>query len=334
MLCSTVGAKKDWKRQIEPVRLAVIDLGTNSVRFDVYEVGGGKPITRLHREKSMVRLGEGLYKDSNVLSRESIARTVRVFDEFNNWIKKWNVSHITAFGTSALRDAANSETVIQEVKKRTNIQIRIISGTEEAQLIAKGILNNETTPQGLYGLVDIGGGSTEISICHKKAVMGSHSFNLGATRIQQLFLKTIPPEKSKNGLDPIAQLREHIRSVMNPVIEKKNWPHVEIMIGSSGTLRAIQKMIKKANEKIQPFKKKSLESIVHQIEFLNRKELEKFPGMDPKRVDLILAGAVLLDEILNIFDTKKIFTTEYALRDGILESELERLIKGFPDSGT
>ena len=307
------------------MRIAVIDLGTNSVRFDVYEVKELGEVRRLHREKQMVRLGDGLF-DRGVLSEPAIKRTVDAIDSFSKRIKQLGVSDVRAFATSAVRDSKNPQDLLKEVKSKAGIQIEVISGDQEALLIAKGILNNEVTPSGVFALIDIGGGSTEVSICQKKTILDRFSFKLGANRLHQMFLKSSPPQGNGKGEDLLAPLRTHIRSVIEPVVQKRNWPKLMIGIGSSGTARAIEKILKKKDSKVDPFRVDALGDLVKKLVPLTQKELLKIPGMDPKRVDIMLAGTVLLEEFGRAFHLKKFYTTEYSLRDGIFEEMMESLV--------
>src|SRR5690349_20184162 len=147
------------------MRIAIIDLGTNSVRFDIHQLGPKKgSVRQLHREKIMVRLGQGVFLNGK-LDRSAIQRTLHAFTRFKKSAAQFKAAKTIAFGTSALRESSDGEKFLKLVHERTGIQIRVISGSEEAQLIALGILSNEKTPKGKYALVDIGGGSTEISIC-------------------------------------------------------------------------------------------------------------------------------------------------------------------------
>jgi exopolyphosphatase/guanosine-5'-triphosphate,3'-diphosphate pyrophosphatase len=171
------------------MRIALIDLGTNAVRFDVVEVSPAGGVARLHRERLAVRLGEGVFKTGR-LSHAAIGRTVAAFESFRKTCRTLNVERVTAFGTSALRDSANSEVLLTLLKRRTGIDVRVISGQEEARLIARGILAHENpTAKGLVALVDIGGGSVEITLCRGRQIRRSTSFKLGLRDFNRFFLK-------------------------------------------------------------------------------------------------------------------------------------------------
>ena len=298
------------------MRLAIIDLGTNSVRFDLQEIGPGTQIKRLDREKIMVRMGQGVFTDGH-LNREAVRRTLHAFLRFRRVANNHGAEKTIAFATSALREARDKDKFLQTIFKRTGIDVRVISGAEEANLIARGILANEKLPKGKYALVDIGGGSTEISICSKREVLFSHSFPLGTARLQQLFLKRSPPTA-----DSVRELRRYIRDLVYQTTIGKKWPKVKTIIGSSGTVRALTKIIKRQKGKAN-IPHKDLENLVDQMSTMTTTQLLGIRGIEPKRVDMILAGALLLEECMRVLGAKTVIPTEYSLRDGILDEEVQ-----------
>jgi exopolyphosphatase/guanosine-5'-triphosphate,3'-diphosphate pyrophosphatase len=312
------------------MRIAIIDLGTNSIRFDIQEVSANRKgllqHRRLYREKTMVRLGEDLFLNGT-LAEDSKRRTLEAVQSFKETMDALSVDQSIAFGTAAIRDASNGEQFLEEIEKSTGVAFRMISGAEEASLIAKGILGHEKElPKGLFALVDIGGGSTEISICKGRQILHSQSFNLGVAKLQQVFLKSQPPKRSPKQADPVVELRSFIKSVILPKILIDRWPRVDTIIGSSGSIIALAKLVNRDKDRGHiPFLKKDLSRVVGLIQKRTTAELLSMGGMEPKRVDLILAGGILLDEIALLLHAKRIRTTEYALRDGILVDALARI---------
>lgn len=273
----------------------------------------------------MVRLGQNLFLDGK-LNEESKRRTLEAIRSFGQTMNALDVDKTVAFGTAAMRDASDGEAFLEEIKTKAGIEFRIISGAEEASLISKGILNNEiNAPKGLFALVDIGGGSTEVSICKGKKVLHSYSFNLGVAKLQQVFLKSQPPVREKKGPHPITELRNFIKSVVLPKMLIEHWPKTPTIIGSSGSIIALAKLVHNDKDAAnRPFLKKDLSKKVALIATQTTAELLSMKGMEPKRVDMILAGGVLLDELATLLGAKQIRTTEFALRDGILEDEIAR----------
>jgi exopolyphosphatase/guanosine-5'-triphosphate,3'-diphosphate pyrophosphatase len=307
------------------MRLGLIDLGTNSVRFDVYELKGEEKPVRLLREREIIRLGDSVFT-SHQITAEASKRAIDVFLRFKKQGSDLEVERYIAVGTSALRDAKNRDEFIKAVFRATGIELRVISGDEEAALIARGVLENEMVGEGPVAIVDIGGGSTEIIVTLGESVFHATSFNLGTLRLQQVYLKTHPPRAEREDLPhPLNELRHHLRSSLSSTIIRGGWPSVKRVIGASGTVRALTRLSKNYGDKSGTIEKATLEQIISQISRMTLKELLELPGIEPKRVDIILGGAVLLDEIAEVFKVKRIHTTEYSLRDGLLSVEIAKL---------
>lgn len=328
MLHSAVTGRKNKRKVIrdkatksEVFRLAVIDLGTNSVRLDVYRLTD-KGVFRTYRGKAMIRLGDGVYKTGK-LTAQGMHRTIQAFFAFKKLLSQLHVDRVVAFGTSALRTAKNTDVFLRKIYLRTGIRVQVISGREEAELIARGIMANLKPPKGYYALVDIGGGSTEVSLCLGYRVLQSHSFRLGGNRLQQLFLKESPPKFKKGKLHPILALRQHIRNELDPLQKIRQRYPVKMVIGSSGTIRALGKILKKMGCSGQPIYRSDVAALMSEMQVMSRDEIKKIPGLEPKRTDLILPGAILFEEILYALGAERAIVSDYALRDGILEKELE-----------
>ncbi|HEY8279612.1 MAG TPA: Ppx/GppA phosphatase family protein [Bdellovibrionota bacterium] len=304
------------------MRVAIIDLGTNSVRFDVHTLTTGGKAKLLHREKLMIRLGQGVFLKGR-MDPAAIDRTVEAMEHFKQIALGLRVRKIVAFGTSALREASDSTELVERVKKRTGIEIKVISGREEAKLIAQGVLANENPPKGSYALVDIGGGSTEISPARGLTILKGDSFPLGTARLQQVFLKRSPPREGA-----VRQMRQYIANVLKEKMQAGKWPHCDTLLGSSGTVRNLARLIDKKDDE---FSFKDLSELVADMATMNTTQLLEIPGMEPKRVDMILSGAILLEEIARALGARKIVFTEFALRDGIIEEE-KRLAKSHKSS--
>ncbi len=299
------------------MRVGIIDLGTNSVRFDIHLLSANKKTKALHREKLMVRLGQGVFLNGK-LDRNAVKRTLEAFNNFRFTAEKFKVDKMVAFATSALRDAEDRDKFINKVEEKTGIKIRLLSGKEEASLISLGVLSNETQAKKKpFALIDIGGGSTEISICKGREVLFSDSFNIGTFRMQQMFLKTSPPRPEK-----VEEMRRYIRSIVLPRILSDDWPKVDRVLGSSGTIRALAQLAKE-KESAKTFERSELADIVHHMIPLTTSELINLPSMEARRVDMILAGAILLEECLYALKAKKVIVTSRSLRDGILAEETQ-----------
>lgn len=306
------------------MRLGIIDLGTNSIRFDVFDFTVDKKIRRLHREKLMVRLGEGVFT-SGKLNKTATERTLQALVNFRRVANELKADKIIAVGTSALREASDRNRLIEEAKRLTGIEIQVISGTEEARLIALGVLKNQSLKAGRCALIDVGGGSTEISICEGKKIISLTSLPLGVARLQQLFLKTNPPPKVVP--DPITALRKYIREVLEASFREGSKKKITRGIGSSGTIRALVRLKPGIQRKENILTLKSIRRLSKLFAPLSTQELLQMPGMDPKRVDLILAGSIVLEEILAFLGLGKIAISNASLKEGICREEFQRFRK-------
>jgi exopolyphosphatase/guanosine-5'-triphosphate,3'-diphosphate pyrophosphatase len=296
--------------------VSVIDLGTNSIRMDLAAVKG-RSARRLHREKRMVRLGDGLY-GSGRLSDAAVARVEEALALFQALHQAVGVDAVVAVATAAMRAAPEAAALVERWKARFGIAFRVISGLEEADLIASGVHRVEKPPAGGYGLVDIGGGSTEVSLCTEGKVLERFSLDLGANRLQQEFLKGLPAMPGG-----VMALRAHARQTLAPLRGEHRWPALREIIGSGGSIRAVRRLAKAAGVKDLPFTDHFLTDLVARIERLDRVQLLHLPGMDEKRVDLILPGALILDEVCQALGAHKVRATEASLRDGLLALELK-----------
>jgi exopolyphosphatase/guanosine-5'-triphosphate,3'-diphosphate pyrophosphatase len=229
------------------------------------------------------------------------------------------VQRVSAVATAAMREAPHSEELVGRWEKSFGIAFRVISGAEEASLIARGVLASEKPPSGPYALIDIGGGSTELSLCQGDKVLESVSLPLGANRLQQACLKSVPP--APGGAEKLRQL---CHASLQALPGERRWPRVKELIGSGGSIRAVRKLAKAAGVKDQPFTTHFLSDLVRQMLRMDRLSLLHIPGMDERRLDLVLAGALLLEACCHELGASRVRATEATLRDGLLQAELER----------
>jgi exopolyphosphatase/guanosine-5'-triphosphate,3'-diphosphate pyrophosphatase len=295
--------------------LSLIDLGTNSIRMDLVAVGP-QGARRLHREKRMVRLGDHLFEDGRP-SPEALRRVEEALAGFQALQERWGVSRVRAVATAAMREAPNAPGLVEAWAERYGIRFEVISGAREAELIAQGVLAAEHALSGTYALIDIGGGSVELSLCEGSRVQRSCSLPLGANRLQQRCLHRIPPAAGG-----VAALRLECRGQLNLPPGPGAWPRVKELIGSGGTVRALRKMAKASGAKDQPFTLHFLRELTERMERLDRVGLAHLAGMDGRRVDLILAGALVLEEACLALGATRVRATEAGLRDGLLQDEL------------
>lgn len=299
------------------MRVGIVDLGTNSVRFDIHEVQDHDQLVCLYRMKQMVRLGEDVFVKKN-LQPTAIERTIKALQEFKEIAANYDVTEILAAGTSALREAKNSRAFVQRVRKELKINLKVIDGLDEARLIMKAIHAFEPLAGQTFGFLDIGGGSTEAGFCRKSGMEFLDSFQVGAARIRQMF-SSYPP--SKSDLDNSVQ---YIRKELGKSVGYKDWPKIDKVLGASGTIKALIR-ISKTQTRSRCISKKFLRELISQMKEMRQDELVYIPGMEERRVDIILSGAIVLSEFMDFFDAKEIYRTKFALREGLLQEFLEKI---------
>ncbi len=304
------------------MRIGIIDLGTNSVRFAIYEIKGQGGLRQsLYREKIMLRPGQAVFT-TGLLTSGSATKILKAFRHFASVARKYKVWNLGAYATSALREAANSDRLVQKVARETGIEIKIISGQREAELIALGILQHEPSLSGRHLLVDIGGGSTELSFCLGRKALKSLSLDLGAQRLAQMFLK---PEHMQPGVQrdrALKKMRRHIQKKLAPLKRDQKRFGPRRVVGSSGTLKALARILTPPlgprSLKRPRFSQKQLSELVEELQLKPQSQYGQIRGLELKRRDLILPGAVLLEEILLQLKISKVETTEFSLREGLL----------------
>ena len=300
-----------------PERIAVIDLGTASIRFEVYmaETGRGIP-KRIYRESHMTRLGRGLTPGGSL---DALARdlTLSRFSDFQAVIKRHQPLTICAVATSALREASDGEVFLAELEALCGAKIAVISGEEEARLTAVGIRRFERNVPEEVVLVDIGGGSTEVSICLENRIVRSLSIPFGALRCHEQHLKQeIPP--NRNSLD---RLRAETFDSLTAVLGEKAYS-VEQALGSSVTVRTLCAIRFPQVSASNSLSRTELQAVLDFMAPLNRDQLMEIEGMEEARVDIVLAGTAILTGVFDYFGCENIRATRFSLRHGLLAEAL------------
>lgn len=301
------------------MRLAILDIGTNSLRFDLYRIENSRTICLIHREKHRVELGEDLYK-SGFLSSKAIDRTVKVLEQISTGPLLRQADRVVSLGTSALRDAKNRELFLKKTARYSGVNVKVISGKEEAELILRGILLEESAVDNSLGFIDIGGGSTEIGFACRGKIKSLASFQLGSLRLAEIFGKK---ENSLTFGAPVSALKDHIDKELTSQklqIPKDNFQ----FFGSSGTICCINSILKKSGRlRDGKIRRKHVRELSEELGILKLNEIAKVPGVTKSRINQILPGTVLLEQIMTRLDIKELKYSKYSLRDGILIRELE-----------
>jgi exopolyphosphatase/guanosine-5'-triphosphate,3'-diphosphate pyrophosphatase len=295
-------------------RIAVIDIGSNSVRLVVYEKTSRFAFHLLNESKSKVRLSENAYKNNANLQEIPMQRTINALKDFLSIIDFYKARKTLCVATSALRDAPNRQEFIQRVRKELKLNIKVINGKKESYFGAIACANLLPCQKNALS-IDIGGGSTEFSIINEKHVSNTLSLDLGTVRLKELFFDT---NKENEAIDYIDAKLE--------VLDDLN---ASSLIGIGGTFRAISTAILK--NKKHPLNKlhafsytaQELEEFISHLLKANEQEL-KNSGIKSDRFDIIKPGALILQRVLRKLLIKKVITSGVGVREGVFLADLLR----------
>ncbi|ELR72691.1 Exopolyphosphatase [Fulvivirga imtechensis AK7] len=299
--------------------IAIIDCGTNTFHL-LIAAHDDSNLNILHREKVAVRIGRGGIS-SKVIVPDAIERAVNTIHHFAEVISKNNVSGTYAFATSAFRNATNGEEVKQIIKSRTGIDIRIIDGNKEAELIFWGVNAALDIGDQPVLIMDIGGGSVEFIIGSANHILWKGSFEIGAQRLLDMFHKNDPIKKEE-----IKALEKYLSTSLQSLFEQLNAYQPQTLIGSSGTFDTLSD-IYCAKEHITtgehttevPLSIEGYHLIHSELITKTKDERLAIPGMLEMRVDMIVVASCLIKLLLDMHPFKNLRVSTQALKEGVLD---------------
>jgi len=295
-------------------RVAVIDIGSNSVRMVIYEKTSRFAFHLLHEEKSKVRISDNAYEHNGNLQDIPMQRTFDALRDFISISESFKTKKLLCVATSALRDAPNQKDFIQKVKQKLKLNIKVISGEKEAYYGAIACAN--LLPQQENALsIDIGGGSTEFSFIHHDDVSNTISLKLGTVRLKELFFDKDDIEGA------VAYIDKQLESLDNK--------EIATLIGIGGTFRAISSAI--MNKENYPLNKlhafeyspQTLNSYIKNILSADESELREI-GIKSNRHDVIKPGTLILQRVINRLNIAKVITSGVGVREGVYLADLLR----------
>ena len=302
-------------------RLALIDMGTNTFHLLIVEDRPGEPPHVLLRTKVGVRLGEG------GISRGEIApapydRALQTIRGFREEIELHQATEVRATATSAMRVARNGPDLVRDILELTGIQVEVIGGEREAELIAKGIWRAVPLGAEKYLLMDIGGGSVEFIIANADTIFWKHSFEIGAQRLLDQFF----PDPS--GALPPAQLRaelEFLAEKLAPLTAAvAGFGPLAGLVGSSGSFDTLADLSVGQIRREADLPPRTVlpladfERHFAQLLTLDHAGRVALPGMFPMRADMLVVASVIIKYVLTTYGLTRITTSAFALKEGLL----------------
>ena len=309
---------------------AAIDIGSNSVRLKIASVEQ-HTLKTLHEDREVVRLGESVFQ-TGVISPEAMANAIRALKRFQKAVQAQVVDRVRVVATSAMRDARNASAFTAWVKSATGWQVEVISGLEEGRLIHLGVATHEAGAKGRCLLIDLGGGSCEVTLSEGGRIRETVSLPLGAVRLQQEFLQADPPAKAD-----VARLKQYIDRELVKAERRLGATRIGLVIATSGTAAALaeasvalatkipaRKAAPKSFVRIKPNVAKiaDVRRLADQLAKMNNAQRAAVPGIGPRRSEIVIGGALVYASLLERLGLKGFRYSPLGLRDGILEQML------------
>ncbi|SHH62472.1 hypothetical protein [Clostridium grantii] len=302
-------------------KVGVIDIGSNSIKLDIFSLmEDGKIINKIRYRSS--RSLEGNFENGSI-NEENMNATLETIDKFVNLCRDEDVKKIVAVATESIRKAKNKEQVLSEVKKLCDIDVNIITGEQEAHYVFKGVKEELDINEGI--LIDIGGGSTEIIYFKENSIIDVISIPIGARTMTKRFqLKDLISDELEDELE-VFLIKEYF-SKIKWLINKNDIP----VIGSGGTMKNLAKLINHnlfsciLTDENFHFSREDVEEIHDLIKNKSVKDIKELKGVSDRNLEVVKGGAAILLSFLRLTNIHSIIVSNSGIREGILREYLEK----------
>ncbi|MCC5652054.1 Ppx/GppA family phosphatase [Nostoc sp. XA013] len=304
--------------------IAAIDLGTNSLHMVVVKIDPTLPaFSIIAREKETVRLGDRNLTTGE-LKPEIIKKAIAALGRFQEVAKTINAETIIAVATSAVREAPNGKDFLYRVETELGLSVNLISGQEEARRIYLGVLSGMEFHNQPHMIVDIGGGSTELILADSHQARTLTSTKVGAVRLTSELITTDPISNTE-----FLYLQSYARGMLersvDEILANLEFGESPRLVGTSGTIETLAMIHARENSSVIPstlngyqLSLNDLQELVNRLRKLSNSERAAIPGMPDKRAEVILAGAVILQEAMTLLGSESITVCERSLREGVI----------------
>lgn len=303
-------------------RIAAIDVGTNSIHMIIVEQQR-RGYRVIDKEKEMVQLGRGSL-EGRPLTDEAIARGVEALRKMAGIAERWQVRETVAVATSAVREAPNGRRFIAAAQKEAGIDVRVISGEEEADYIYRAVRSAIDFHGGTALAIDIGGGSVELIVGTQDEVYLTQSEPVGALRMAQMFdlERAATPAR-------VDACRQYVRKRLKKALSAIARLGFDFSVGTSGTIVTLSSLASASGDAVTSglrwLSRKRLRDVIDALTPLSAAERARRFGLEERRAETLLAGAIVLDEIMRKLDLDQLRACDAALREGIVEHVLDEV---------
>ena len=307
------------------VRIAALDLGSNSFHLLVADAHRDGSFDPVFREKEMLRLGDVVAREGR-LSDDAAEQALETVRRFRLLAEGARAVEVVACATSAIREAENGAELVDRFRREAGVDVRVISGLEEAALIFRAVQASVVIDPGPAVCLDLGGGSLEVMVGDASALVWSASVKLGVARLTAELVRADPPKPSD-----LRRLRKRVVEVLGPLAERAASLEPRLLVGTSGTLCDLALMAAAAETGTVPISANQLHASRAALERVHDKLIElpvsqrhRLPGLESRRAELVPAGSVLALTALELFGFDEIVVGSWALREGMVLEALGR----------
>ena len=307
------------------MRIAALDLGSNSFHLLVAEARLDGSFTVLATDKEMLRLGDVVAR-TGYIDNEDAERAIEVVARFKAIAESQRCDEIVALGTAALREALNGAAFVERVRARTGIEVKVVDGLREAELIFTAVRASVLIDRAPAFCADLGGGSLELMVGDRSALVFATSLRLGVGRLTAELVRSDPPSQKDR-----ARLERRIESELEPKLEEVRELSPGMLIGSSGTFVTIARMAAAIRDGVVPdainqltVGEEELDELAQLVFDLDAEERQRLPGCDARRSELLPAGMSVLRALMQGTKLPELTVSEWALREGIVISTIRR----------
>ncbi len=300
--------------------LAAVDIGSNSVRLKISEVVKGHLHT-LHEDREVTRLGESVFA-SGALDPQAMALTIRVLKRFHRAVQEHAADRVRVVATAALRDSRNGRAFLDWVRSATGWRAEVITGLEEGRLIHLGVLSQARIAGKRALLIDLGGGSCELTISVGGHIQDMVSLPIGAVRLTQTFVHHDPPKQIE-----LDQMRRFVQREISRIQKRITEARVQTVIATSGTPAALSGLYRARSSGADETKphtvpQTAVSGLLNKLAKRPLAERRVLPGIGPRRAEIIIAGAMVFAELMEMCSLRSFRYLPLGLRDGLLAQML------------
>jgi exopolyphosphatase/guanosine-5'-triphosphate,3'-diphosphate pyrophosphatase len=302
--------------------LAAIDIGTNTVRLLVVEAQDQNSYRILEQQQEITRLGEGLIEHGK-LTPQAVERTVKLLSAYARRIAQLKVDEVCAVATSAVREAQNGKSFVEQVKQQSGLEIRVISPQREAGLALLGVQGVISSADKPLLVVDIGGGSTEFIQANSSGIQRAVSLEIGVVKLKERFLKSDPVDKLE--YREMLNYIDNVLAGLDLVCDEHS-----LLVGIAGTATTLaavdQKLVDYDPRLINKYRLRKERISAIQDKFLKCTiaQRRQIPGLEPGRADVIVSGVALQLCVMAKYGFDQMIVSDSGLREGIIMDRLKQ----------